>query len=92
MGRESLLANLQVLSPSCSLQLPDDPGDEAPVVVDHVRLLLLNLHQVVEGLSLRAEDLLVDLKMKSCEVGWTVPEEERLDYLLSVFPSRDFPS
>ena len=80
--------NLQVLSPGCPLQLPDDPGDEAPVVVDHVLLLLLYLHQVVEGLSLRAEDLLVYLKINSRKAE----SDGRLDYLLFVFPSRDFPS
>ena len=85
------MLNLQVLSPSRSLQLPDDPGDEAPVVVDHVRLLFLNLHQVVEGLSLRAEDLLVNLKMKRNEPGRAEPYG-LLDYLLFVFPCRDFPS
>ena len=66
--------DLQVLSPGRSLQLADDPGDEAPVVVHHVRLLLLNLHQVVEGLRLGAEDLLIYLKERSCEgagLGWT---------------------
>ena len=67
MRRESLRANLQVLSPRGSLQLPDDPGDDGPVVVDDVRLLPLYLHQVVEALlRLGAQDLLVDLKMKSC--------------------------
>ena len=89
MERESLRANLQVLSPRGSLQLPDDPGDDGPVVVDDVRLLPLYLHQVVEALlRLRAQDLLVDLKMKSCEVA----RPDCGDYLLFVFPSRDFPS
>ena len=58
--------DLQVLSPGRSLQLADDPGDEAPVVVHHVRLLLLNLHQVVQALSLGPEDLLVNLKLSQC--------------------------